>query len=96
MLPLRKDDSGSVGWVFVEMIMALVAAGLIYLLLSVFYSEVMNSAFASQTSHLIMNNTTVQGFNVLAYAWQNFPLLGFIVILAGSIIMAVAYRLRAA
>lgn len=93
---LRKDDTGSVGWVFVEMVMALIAAGLIYLLLSVFYNSILVDVFNSQTSTLSMNNSTVQGFNVLSYAWQNFPLLAFIIILAGSVIMAIAYRLRAA
>jgi hypothetical protein len=94
-LKLLKDDSGSVGWIlFAELVGAIIAGGLIYLLLSVFYAGVQEGAFNAQGS-IPMNDSTVQGFNVMAYAWQNIPLIGFIVILAGTIIMAVAYRLRA-
>lgn len=93
---MLKDDSGSSGWIlFAEFIGALVAGYLIYLILSVFYSGIQLGAFDAQGSNMTMNNSTVQGFNVLSYAWQSVPLLGFIVILAGVIVMAVAARLRA-
>jgi hypothetical protein len=80
---------------FAELVGAMVACYLIYLILSVFYSGVQEGAFNAQGTGMVMNNSTVQGFNVLSYAWQGIPLLGFIVILGGAIVMAVAYRLRA-
>lgn len=93
---LIDDESGSAGWVlFAEFIGAIVAGSLLYLLLSVFYSGILEGAFGAQGTGMVMNNSTVQGFNVLSYAWQDFPLIGFIVILAGGIIMAVAFRLKA-
>jgi hypothetical protein len=95
-MKLLKDDTASSGWIlFAEFVGALVAGTLIYLILSVFYSGVQLGAFNAQGSNMTMNNSTVQGFNVLSYAWQSIPLLGFIIILAGVIVMAVAARLRA-
>jgi hypothetical protein len=93
---LLSDDSGSVGWVLIELAVALVACYVMYLLLSVPYNQLQTNFYNTQSSGMTMNNSTAQGFNVLAYAWQNQPLVGFLVLIAGTIVAAVAYRLKAA
>ncbi|WP_424356573.1 hypothetical protein [Methanocella sp. MCL-LM] len=87
-----EDDSGSVAFLLIEVVLALVALLFIYAIFSYGADLLLDKVYGMLGNGLVMSTATHQYFDGWEMRWDNVPLLAWIAIIVGGIIMAIAIR----